>query len=136
MDSAALAAMSTRRKIQEGLEGDAEPAPRQTASSTNSSVVNIAHFRCEEMAWRATALTSRSSTAPRPEPKATKAAAAPRHRFQVPTVAAVAPRDPLRSNRAANSSTVAESTSAMGKCTTKGCQLGKGLMQARQAGRA
>src|ERR1700729_4438888 len=122
--------MSTVRKIHDGLDRDALPAPRQTASSTNNSVVNIAHFKCEEMASRAALLTSRSSTALNPVAKANRADAVPRHRFHVPTVAALAARDSLRSNRAASSSAVAERMSAIGKCTTSGCQFGMGLIQA------
>ena len=114
-------------KSHDGRDAGAVPAPRQTANSTSAKVENIAHFMCNEIAWRAAGLTSRSSTALNPVARANSAATAPRHRFQVPTTAVVEAMASLRTSRAASSSGVAIKTSASGKCTTKGCHPGEEL---------
>jgi hypothetical protein len=114
-------------KTQDGRDPGAAPAPRQVANSTIASVENIAHFMCSEIAWRAAALTSKSSTAPNPVANAISAASAPRHRFHVPTMATVEAAVSVRSSRAARSRGVAIKMSARGKCTTRGCHPGMGL---------
>jgi hypothetical protein len=80
-------AHSTAKKAQDGRESGALPAPRHTATADTSTVARMADFTCADIAWCAANPTCSPMTAASPLPNAKNAATAPRHRFQVPTVA-------------------------------------------------